>query len=184
VPRARANASFELGRRRPEIPAPAVEGHRSPDGFAGLPVDFSDLTNRHWMGNTPDRGDFYRVRRISRQRFFLTPEGRCAFSNCAGYSRCAGGFDAVLFPVRVGSWRSSRRTGTGADGSGGSDPRSLRPSYKIVLMVRESRNQFGGFEDHLFWVREVQLADRSYSASGGWVRGVCRGIRRMIDRTT
>ena len=56
--------------------------------------------------------------------------------------------DAVLFPVRVGWWRRSRRTGTGADGSGGSDPRGLGLSYKILLMVRESRNKFGGFEDH------------------------------------
>ena len=64
-----ANGSFELGRRRPEIRAPVVEGHRSADGFAGLPVDFSGLTNPHRMGNTPDRGDFYRVRRILRQSF-------------------------------------------------------------------------------------------------------------------
>ena len=58
-----AQIAIELYCKPPDIPLLVVEGRRTSEALARLPVDLSGLTNLHRMANTPDPRDFYRVSR-------------------------------------------------------------------------------------------------------------------------
>jgi glycosyltransferase involved in cell wall biosynthesis len=59
-----ARIAEELARRRPDIPLMVIESRGQARSFAQTGVNLHDLTNLHWMGNTSDPRDFYRVAKL------------------------------------------------------------------------------------------------------------------------
>lgn len=59
-----ARIALELGRRRPEIPFLIVESRAEAGELGRLGLDLAPLENLHWMANTHDPRDFYRLSRV------------------------------------------------------------------------------------------------------------------------
>jgi glycosyltransferase involved in cell wall biosynthesis len=59
-----ARIAHELGLRRPDISLLVVEGRGRADWLARTGLDLVKAGNLHWMANTPDPRDFYRLARL------------------------------------------------------------------------------------------------------------------------